>query len=134
MPPVCLLRTLMMPRPCCAPITRPPLIIEGNTAMPSAFSMIARGTALSAAPMISSSTAVAFVDALDLVFRRALRDQRIDDRREGEQDDDGEGKGASFHDSKFLLIRADSVRPYSLRLRNAGSSVRCVKRNPSCSA
>ena len=58
-PPFFLSRTLMMPRPCDAPTTSPPLSIEGNTAMPSAFSMLARGPALSHAAMISSRTVVA---------------------------------------------------------------------------
>ena len=55
-PPCFWLRTLSTPRPRWPPTTRPPLISDGNTAMPSAFSMIDRGTALSPAAMISSST------------------------------------------------------------------------------
>src|SRR5688572_3953440 len=60
-PPVFLSRTLSTPRPRCPPTTMPPLISDGNTAMPSAFSMIERGTDLSAASMISSSTVDASV-------------------------------------------------------------------------
>ena len=77
---VFLSRTLRMPWPRWPPTTKPPLSSEGNTAMPTAFSRIDRGTALSPAAMISSSTSIESVmrlassaDCADRVAKRACR-------------------------------------------------------------
>ena len=52
------LRALKMPRPCCPPITKPPLIVPGKTATPSALLSTEFGIALSGAPMISLNTVI----------------------------------------------------------------------------